>query len=773
MLKYIGLIIFISMSVCGGGQKAQAQAKQQVQALKTFEVEKKQKLEKKWLYHKGDNLAWAKPEWDDNNWQNLDPRLWLKKIKEGTFEGIGWFRIHLDVPASLRGQTVALLMSQRGASEVYLNGKLVHKYGVVSTNTDIEVKYNPFGEPVKMQLGTEAKQVLAVRYSSSNAIKLHRNFNRWARTAGFHVYIAPLDQSIKDVVDARVFDAMISIGRSGILFALGLLHLFIFLFYPTQRANLYYAFATLDFAFSFYLSYIHNHTHAVDNVIWINICSYSLSVTVPLLFLKFLYTLFNKKAPRHAFIFLGFCIVNLIIMFFEWSINYLWIYQTLCAIEAIRITVVAMRQKKKGATIIFAGVLGLIIFVPLGTLAFVFPAIGSLMSSQTLALLVNFGILSITGTVSIYLARDFAKTSTNLRNQLEKVQELSEQNMAQEREKQEILEQQKGKLEVLVKDRTKELEEQTLLVQEQNAELTNINEEIAAQRDILQVRTEELVVAYKHITDSVQYAQRIQSAILGDTEEITSNFEEAFIFLKPKDIVSGDFFWYTTTRKRTAAMITEDQSIVPAAVSLSTIKILIAADCTGHGVPGAFMTVMGNNMLDDIVNSSHTTMPDQILKELDKRVIKSLSSSTDKKGRSGQVNDGMDMSVVMLDETQNKLYFAGAKNPLYFIRNGVLENFKGSVYPIGSEQYKKTKSFDLHTIDIQKGDVFYMFSDGFQDQFGGPEGRKYMRKHFREFLLSISHLPMKLQQEKITQEFDQWRNKQPQTDDVLVMGFKI
>jgi serine phosphatase RsbU (regulator of sigma subunit) len=166
-------------------------------------------------------------------------------------------------------------------------------------------------------------------------------------------------------------------------------------------------------------------------------------------------------------------------------------------------------------------------------------------------------------------------------------------------------------------------------------------------------------------------------------------------------------------------------------------------------------------------------MPDQILKELDKRVIKSLSSSTEKKGRSGQVNDGMDMSVVMLDETQNKLYFAGAKNPLYFIRNGVLENFKGSVYPIGSEQYKKTKSFDLHTIDIQKGDVFYMFSDGFQDQFGGPEGRKYMRKHFREFLLSISHLPMRVQQQKITEEFDQWRNKQPQTDDVLVMGFKI
>ncbi|EAY26685.1 SpoIIE family protein phosphatase [Microscilla marina] len=771
MLKYIGLII----SICFWWGGASVQAQKRVQKVKAFTVEEKQKLQGEWLYHKGDNPVWAKPGYDDKNWQNLDPRLWLKRIKKGTFEGIGWFRIHLDIEESLRGKTVALLMHQRGASEVYLNGKLVHKYGVVSINTDTEVKYNPFGEPVKMRLGTQARQVLAVRYSSSNALRLHRNLNRWARTAGFHLYIAPLDQSIKDVIDARVFDALISIGRSGILFALGLLHLFIFIFYPVQRANLYYALATLDFAFTFYISYLHQHTHSVDNIIWLNITSYLLSITIPLFFLKFLYTLFNNKVPRHSFMFLVFALVNAAVMFFAWSATVLWVYQLICGIEALRVTIVAIRRKKKGAKIIFAGVVGLIIFTPLGTLAFLFPAIGQLISSNIIALMVNFGILSVTGTVSIYLARDIAKTSVNLRNQLDVVQELSAKNIAQEREKQEILEQQKEKLEQLVQARTSELEEQATLVKEQNAELTNINEEIAAQRDVLQGRTEELVVAYKHITDSVQYAQRIQNAILGNPEQIISNFDEAFIFLKPKDIVSGDFYWYTTTRKRTAAMINDDQSIIPAAVSLSTIKILIAADCTGHGVPGAFMTVMGNSLLDDIINSSHTTMPDQILKELDRRIIKSLSTKGEAKvgGRAGQVNDGMDMSVIMLDETQNKLYFAGAKNPLYFIRNGVLENIKGSVYPIGSEQYNKEKSFELHTIDTQKGDVFYMFSDGFQDQFGGPEGRKYMRKNFRNFLLSISHLPMTEQQEKVTQEFDQWCNKQSQTDDVLLMGFKV
>jgi len=701
-------------------------------------------------------------------------------LEKGEFEGIGWFRLRLEVPKGLRGQTIALQMFQRGASEVYLNGKLAHKYGVVSIDGSKEKKYNPFGEPVKLTLGTNEAQVLAIRYSSSNAIWLHKYLNRWARTAGFHVYIAPMDQSIKSVVDNRVFDAMVNVGRSGVLIALGLLHLFIFFYYPIQRANLYYALATLDLAVTFYINYLHQHTHSVDNVIWLNIVSYTLSITIPLFFLKFLYTLFYDKVPRYSIIFMITGIINLLVMFFSWSGIFLFLHQGLCMLEALRCSIMAVRQKQKGAIIILAGVAGLIIFVPLGFIVnFVFPGLREVISEESVALMGNLGIMIVTGTVSIYLARDFANTSNKLQKKLEEIQKLSEKSLSQEKEKQEILEHQKEKLEKQVKIRTYELEEQSELVKEQNAELTNINEEIAAQRDILQVKTQELSVAYKHITDSVQYAQRIQNAILGSETEILDNFSDAFIFLQPKDIVSGDFYWYTTTRKRTASMLDEDSrdSVIPTAVSLSTIKILIAADCTGHGVPGAFMTVMGSNLLDEIVNSGHTTMPDQILKELDRRVIKNLHTdrqrSNGKAGNTGHINDGMDMSIIMLDETENKLYFAGAKSPLYFVRNGALQNIKGSVFPIGSEQYKKKKDFALHAIDVQKGDIFYMFSDGFQDQFGGPEGRKYMRKNFREFLMNISYLPMQEQKQRIETEFNSWRDSQSQTDDVLVMGFRI
>ena len=776
MRKNIGVILFLSL----WGIVEQSIAQQLTQKLSSFSIKPKQELQGNWLYHKGDNPDWAKPSLDDTKWKRLNPRLWLDSLEKGEFEGIGWFRLRLEVPKGLRGQTIALQMFQRGASEVYLNGKLAHKYGVVSIDGSKEKKYNPFGEPVKLTLGTNEAQVLAIRYSSSNAIWLHKYLNRWARTAGFHVYIAPMDQSIKSVVDNRVFDAMVNVGRSGVLIALGLLHLFIFFYYPIQRANLYYALATLDLAVTFYINYLHQHTHSVDNVIWLNIVSYTLSITIPLFFLKFLYTLFYDKVPRYSIIFMITGIINLLVMFFSWSGIFLFLHQGLCMLEALRCSIMAVRQKQKGAIIILAGVAGLIIFVPLGFIVnFVFPGLREVISEESVALMGNLGIMIVTGTVSIYLARDFANTSNKLQKKLEEIQKLSEKSLSQEKEKQEILEHQKEKLEKQVKIRTYELEEQSELVKEQNAELTNINEEIAAQRDILQVKTQELSVAYKHITDSVQYAQRIQNAILGSETEILDNFSDAFIFLQPKDIVSGDFYWYTTTRKRTASMLDEDSrdSVIPTAVSLSTIKILIAADCTGHGVPGAFMTVMGSNLLDEIVNSGHTTMPDQILKELDRRVIKNLHTdrqrSNGKAGNTGHINDGMDMSIIMLDETENKLYFAGAKSPLYFVRNGALQNIKGSVFPIGSEQYKKKKDFALHAIDVQKGDIFYMFSDGFQDQFGGPEGRKYMRKNFREFLMNISYLPMQEQKQRIETEFNSWRDSQSQTDDVLVMGFRI
>jgi serine phosphatase RsbU (regulator of sigma subunit) len=259
----------------------------------------------------------------------------------------------------------------------------------------------------------------------------------------------------------------------------------------------------------------------------------------------------------------------------------------------------------------------------------------------------------------------------------------------------------------------------------------------------------------ENITDSLKYAQRIQKAILGNEEEILCNFKEGFIFFKPKDIVSGDFFWFSQIFFNTEKK--------------SSYRILIAADCTGHGVPGAFMTVMGNALLDEIVNERATVMPHLILHELDKKIIATLQK------QNFSQNDGMDMVVLVIEEKDDhtkQVHWAGAKNPLYYIRQGQLYEIKGDKFPIGGNPLKNSKVFYTRTLPLEENDIFYLFTDGFQDQFGGQENKKYMVKRFRNFLLNISHLPLSEQGEKLAQEFFAWKGKREQTDDVLVMGIK-
>ncbi|SFF57974.1 PP2C family protein-serine/threonine phosphatase [Thermoflexibacter ruber] len=260
----------------------------------------------------------------------------------------------------------------------------------------------------------------------------------------------------------------------------------------------------------------------------------------------------------------------------------------------------------------------------------------------------------------------------------------------------------------------------------------------------------------ENITDSLKYAQRIQKAILGNEEEVLCNFKEGFIFFKPRDIVSGDFFWFSQL-----FFNTEERS---------SKRILIAADCTGHGVPGAFMTVMGNALLDEIINEKCITTPHLILHELDRKIVATLQK------QNFNQSDGMDMVILVIEEKDDNtkwVHWAGAKNPLYYVRNRQLHEIKGDKFPIGGNQSKIAKTFNTHTFELKDDYIFYLFTDGFQDQFGGKENRKYMVKHFRNFLFEISHLPLSVQKEKLEQEFTSWKGEREQTDDVLVIGVSV
>jgi len=279
----------------------------------------------------------------------------------------------------------------------------------------------------------------------------------------------------------------------------------------------------------------------------------------------------------------------------------------------------------------------------------------------------------------------------------------------------------------------------------------------------------EIERSLKKMADSIRYAKRIQNAIFVDTKDIENAFDEAFVFYKPKDIVSGDFYWFTETMPEPVydVEITEEGSQSVFKGFSETFKILAAVDCTGHGVPGALMTVVGNDLLDSIVKQKQAIKPSQILRQLDLGVKTYL-----KQEEGTQSNDGMDMSIITIDEAKNRLTFAGAKNPLIHIRKGELTVHKGAKFPIGGIQIKR-KVFKTTTIPYEKGDVFYLFSDGFQDQFGGDKERKYGPKRFRNLLLEINEKSMKEQKEILSEGFKNWKRDFKQTDDVLVIGIRL
>jgi serine phosphatase RsbU (regulator of sigma subunit) len=266
--------------------------------------------------------------------------------------------------------------------------------------------------------------------------------------------------------------------------------------------------------------------------------------------------------------------------------------------------------------------------------------------------------------------------------------------------------------------------------------------------EILQNRNLEVTLQKKEITDSINYAKRIQESILPPHEHWKRMLPNSFIFYRPKDIVSGDFYW-----------IEQRQDIV----------CFAAVDCTGHGVPGALMSVVGFNLLTQAVNEVGLTRPSDILKHLDAGVTKTLRQSEAGKG----VKDGMDLSLCSFNMKTNELQYAGAFNSLYYVRNKQLTEIKADKFPIGVNTDGKVDEYLNHTIQLQSGDSIYLFSDGYADQFGGPKGKKFKYNQLKQLFIDISQLPLEDQHLKVEQAFDSWKGNLDQIDDVVIIGVRI
>lgn len=256
----------------------------------------------------------------------------------------------------------------------------------------------------------------------------------------------------------------------------------------------------------------------------------------------------------------------------------------------------------------------------------------------------------------------------------------------------------------------------------------------------------QLVEQNKDITDSIYYAQRIQQSILQTQEQLRSYFEDSFLLYKPKDIVSGDYYWFY-----------EDESY----------KYIAAIDCTGHGVPGAMMSMVANSMFKEVFMNRKISNPSEILKALDEELEKSINKNQD-----ATFNDGMDVSLIRLDKATNELAFAGAFRSILITRENEITELKGSRYPIGFYSGIE-KQFDTQLFQLQKNDGVYLFTDGFIDQFGGEKNKKLNKSNFKDLLRTINDMSMEEQEAFLEYSFNNWKQDNDQTDDVLVIGIKI
>lgn len=298
-------------------------------------------------------------------------------------------------------------------------------------------------------------------------------------------------------------------------------------------------------------------------------------------------------------------------------------------------------------------------------------------------------------------------------------------------------------------ERNKLLEELELRVEERTKLLSLANEALAEEMNKSEEATKQMAQKNKEMTDSIQYARRIQKAVLPKVENFYSMFSESFVFSKARDIVSGDFLWMHDKGDK---------------------QIIALIDCSGHGVPGAFMSIIGNDLLEKIIADESENRPSVILQKLEDRLIVALRNG----GSAEDVKDGMDIGICVIDKTKNKISFSGAYRSLFFRdKTGVLQEVPGNPFSIGGGVNGRRKDFKLETFSFEPGTIFYMSSDGYYSQFGGENGKKFMKSRFRETLAQISRQPVEQQKELLAKTFDEWKGANEQVDDVLVVGFRV
>lgn len=515
--------------------------------------------------------------------------------------------------------------------------------------------------------------------------------------------------------------------------AFGIVFLFLFLFYNVVRENLYFAAFCMMASFSFLIDEIPFELPG-------NLQGFFFIFSIEFLSMFFAKILINKeKSKIPLLVLLGLAIVTNLpfveVMLSSHHIGFsangtgspfMWaliVFMVLILFytffNALYFLIQGFGQKRwEARSIVYICSVATLLFIVNGIIA----SNANASNLDTINVIVRY--LSNIAFCLYPLSAAFVLGKRNGHNQkqlltlIQSIQKLSEDNLQTEIEKKRILEGQNLQLEKKVLERTREV----------------------------MLQKEEIEIKNKSITDNMNYAKRIQSAILPNINLIYQSLENSFIIYYPKDIVSGDFYTFAVKNNRT---------------------LIIAGDCTGHGVSGAFMSMIGVSLINRLINENGITEPNLILNQLNGAVIETFRQSE------SESNDGMDVAVCSFDFNNNELHFAGANRPLWIVRDGAILITPPDKYPIGGLQMAADRSFKNNVVKLQKNDTVYIFTDGYADQFGGESGKKMMTAKFKEKLIDIQPLAMKEQEIALKTYFKTWKGDHEQVDDVLVIGIRV
>ncbi|TAD95555.1 MAG: hypothetical protein EAZ97_15300 [Bacteroidetes bacterium] len=528
--------------------------------------------------------------------------------------------------------------------------------------------------------------------------------------------------------DAKVFEKKISKIQmdsliAGALLFMALYHFGLYFIKQKEISVLYFAFFSLITAFKIMMMSETYLSSIFPQITWIvfTTLEYNLLYLQPFLGILFIASLYKNEFHIKVYWFtIIFALVATCIgLFFNLYVNshfvnifeYVSILQVLYVISVI---IRALINKQKSATAVLVGTT--IIFI-----CTVHDTLNSQNFIHTGIYIVPYGIFLFFFSQSVALSQIFAAAFKEIENLSKTLKDYTEN----------------------LKDK---VAEKTAEYQEANEELQQSNEELTQNLELIKTQKKDIEKKNDDITASINYAKRIQTSMLPTIEQIKNSLPESFVFFKPRDIVSGDFYWFQAKKD---------------------IIFVAAVDCTGHGVPGAFMSMIGNEILNELVNARHVYSPDLILNQLHIGVKNALRQNEN------ESRDGMDIAICAIHTSTKKLEYAGAMNPFYYIQNFEIKEIKADRKAIGGLQKEEFRIFTKHEISLEEATTFYICTDGFQDQIGGLEKKKFMVKNLRDLLFSMHYLPMDKQYEMLDETFIKWCLTCKQIDDVLIIGIKL